>query len=204
MISKATVNFLLFLSSSLISPASWPFFACLLTCAPMGFFVEEYSAGLLVTHLIYKAALVIAVVRWVWCWTLRLRDRSLSSASVEAEFPPTIASSQMIRDNLILTTFGDMTERLPESRSLDACAVCLNQLGMQDEVRELRNCCHVFHRECIDRWVDRDHDNHMTCPLCRAPLLTSSQFQSLSFGSKAQPSWAVERLLYLFGDDLLF
>lgn len=173
----------------------------------MSFFVEE-SAGLLVTHLLYKAALIIAVVRWVLCWTLRLRDRSLSSPSSafdEAELrPPTVASFQMIRDNLILTTFGDITERLPESRILDTCAVCLNQLSMQDEVTELRNCCHVFHSECIDRWVDRDHDNHMTCPLCRAPLLTFSQFQSLSGASRAQPSWAVERLLYLFGDDLIF
>lgn len=162
-----------------------------------------------VTHLLYKAALIIAVVRWVLCWTLRPRDRSLSSvsssASDEADFPPSaVASSQMIRDNLILTTFREIIERLPENRSLNTCAVCLNQLSMQDEVRELRNCCHVYHRECIDRWVDRDHDNHMACPLCRAPLLTSSQFQVLSCGSRDQPSWAVERLLYLFGDDLLF
>jgi RING-H2 zinc finger protein RHA1 len=164
-----------------------------------------------VTHLLYKAALIIAVVRWVLCWTLRPRVRSLSSvssASDEANFPPSaVASSQIIRDNLILTTFRDIIERLPlpENRSsLNTCAACLNQFSMQDDVRELRNCCHVYHRECIDRWVDRDHDNHMTCPLCRAPLLTSSQFQVLSCGSRDQPSWAVERFLFLFGDDLLF
>lgn len=203
------MNSPLFSRSSSLS-ISW-LFACIFGLlflrvrALMGFFVEE-SAGLpAVTHLLYKAALIIAAVRWVLCWTLRPRDRSLSSASDEADFPPsTVASSQRIRDNLILTTFRDVIERLPENRSLNTCAVCLNQLSMQDEVRELRNCCHVYHRECIDRWVDRDHDNHMTCPLCRAPLLTSSQFQVLSCGSRDQPSWAVERLLYLFGDDLLF
>ncbi|KAB1209671.1 RING-H2 zinc finger protein RHA1a [Morella rubra] len=174
----------------------------------MGFSAEEYSSGLLVTHLLYKIALVIAVVRWVLSWFLRRRDRirslpSVSSGSDEMAFSPsTAASTQMIRDSLIVTTFEDLTERLPETRSWDTCAVCLNQLSMDDEIRELRNCCHVFHRECIDRWVDRDHENHVTCPLCRTPLLTSSQFHSLSCGSGTQPSWAVERLLYLFGDDL--
>nr|POE77169.1 e3 ubiquitin-protein ligase [Quercus suber] len=79
-----------------------------------------------------------------------VRNGSSDEAEAEAE-----ASSQMIKDNLILTTFGDITERLAEeSKSYDTCAVCLNKLRVQDEVRELRNCCHVFHRECIDRWVD--------------------------------------------------
>ncbi|XP_018824111.1 E3 ubiquitin-protein ligase ATL4-like [Juglans regia] len=184
----------------------------------MGSFVEE-SSGLIVTHLLYKVALIIAVARWVLCWALRLRDWwSLSSSApdhdTEFPLPPTststststaVASSQMIRDNLVLTTLRDLTERLPENGNWDTCAVCLNGLSKEDEIRELRNCCHVFHRECIDRWVDGAHDdNHTTCPLCRAPLLTSSQFHSLSFVSRAQPSWAVERLLYLFGDDLLF
>ncbi|KAE8669187.1 HOPM interactor 7 isoform 1 [Hibiscus syriacus] len=111
----------------------------------------------------------------------------------------------MIRDNLALTTFGDAKERMPWVS--DTCAVCLSDLEEGDDVRELRNCCHVFHQDCIDRWVDHDHDhhddhdhNHSTCPLCRSPLVTSSQ--SLVRPNN-EPSWAVDRLLYLFGDDLL-
>lgn len=193
----------------------------------MGLFVDDLSSDMIAIHLLYKTALVIAVIRWVLSWALRLRNRTqlLSSSAVNGDIgddillqtdqhpspvaPPNSSSSlstQMIVDNLILTTFGEIKERLPKSCGWETCAVCLNQLGMRDEVRELRNCCHVFHRECLDRWLDHDRDHHhKTCPLCRAPLLTPFQSQSLSFNgtARSQPSWAVERLLYLFGDDLL-
>ncbi|KAM7251162.1 hypothetical protein ACFE04_023045 [Oxalis oulophora] len=116
----------------------------------------------------------------------------------------------MIRDSLVLSSFKDVKER--NRSDTDTCAVCLARLKEHDLVRELRNCCHVFHKECIDRWVDYEleHDscdhvnninnNHKSCPLCRAPLLTHSQTVNWV---RNEPSWAVERILYLFGDDLL-
>ncbi|KAJ6361779.1 hypothetical protein OIU78_002238 [Salix suchowensis] len=148
-------------------------------------------------------ALVLAVLRWILAWALRFKNRthlaSPSSDSPQQSQP--VPSPQQIRCGLILTTFSDVTERMPGV--CDTCAVCLSQLRDEDEVRELRNCCHVFHKDCIDRWVDHDHEhdeNHNTCPLCRAPLLTPSQ--SLA-RTRSEPSWAVERILYLFGDDLM-
>ncbi|XWS26509.1 hypothetical protein CRYUN_Cryun26dG0037900 [Craigia yunnanensis] len=182
----------------------------------MSFFVED--PGLIVTHLLYKTAVVLAVLRWILSWALRFKDISFftttfSSDSQHNSSSSSLVSSQMIRDNLVLTTFEDAKERVPWVS--DTCAVCLSQLKEGDEVRELRNCFHVFHKDCIDRWVDydQDHDHdydhdhkndhedhHKTCPLCRAPLLTSSQ--SLGW-PKNEPSWVVEQLLYLFGDDLL-
>ncbi|CAN6563568.1 unnamed protein product [Malus baccata var. baccata] len=209
----------------------------LLAFAPMGFFVidDASSSALILSHVLYKAAFVIALMRWVVFWALRLRQTlSSSSASassaaeqgfdfLQSEYDKescsrsSSASTQLIRDGLIQTTFEEVTRRRGNYGSngggdCDTCAVCLSQLEMGDEVREMRNCCHVFHTECIDRWLEyndrhhhhHDEDNHKTCPLCRTPLLTSSQIQSLSWDhSRSQPSWAVERLLYLFGDDLV-
>ncbi|OAY26956.1 brassinosteroid-responsive RING protein 1-like [Manihot esculenta] len=169
----------------------------------MGFFVED--SGVIGTHLLYKAALILAILRWALSWALKFRNiiHLPSSSADSLHQSPPLPSSRRIIEGLILTTFGDITERF--SGACETCAVCLSQLKEHDEVRELRNCCHVFHKECIDRWVDHDHDhdhddNHKTCPLCRAPLLTLSQS---SAWIKSEPSWAVERILYLFGDDLL-
>lgn len=51
------------------------------------------------------------------------------------------------------------------------CAVCLSGVEERDEIRDLWNCGHVFHRQCLDRWVDL---GHVTCPLCRSLLLPPS------------------------------
>ncbi|CAN8300884.1 unnamed protein product [Cochlearia groenlandica] len=174
----------------------------------MSFFIED--SGLIITQLLYKMAVLITVLRWILAWILRYRSRSTSSSSSSS---PSI-SSQTIKESLSVTTFREATERSTESMS-DTCAVCLGDLEDGDEVRELRNCSHVFHRECIDRWLDYEccadnedgeEDNHRTCPLCRTPLLAASSPSSPSscgdWPAKNEPSWAVERLLYLFGDDL--
>ncbi|KAL6010445.1 hypothetical protein ACLOJK_000877 [Asimina triloba] len=169
----------------------------------------EYS-GLVITHVIHKAALVLAVFQWIFSWAFChvglsnssadddqqqiVSSPSSSSSSSSSQTPHVTA--QAIRDSLHVSTYGDVADRLPDGSA--TCAVCLNELRCQDKVWELRNCCHVFHKRCLDRWLD--HDEHKTCPLCRAPLMSLAMVMGLE---RTEPSWAVERLLYLFGDDLL-
>ncbi|CAD5324754.1 putative transcription factor C2H2 family [Arabidopsis thaliana] len=168
----------------------------------MTFFIEDTS--LIISHVLYKTALIITVLRWIFAWILRYRSRSSSSSSSSSQSSssPSI-SSQTIKESLAVSAFRDAVERSPAAIN-DMCAVCLGDLEDEDEIRELRNCTHVFHRDCIDRWLDYeccggDDDNHRTCPLCRTPLLPSFT----DYSTVTQTSWAVERLLYLFGDDLL-
>uniref|UniRef100_A0A7N0UH96 RING-type domain-containing protein n=1 Tax=Kalanchoe fedtschenkoi TaxID=63787 RepID=A0A7N0UH96_KALFE len=152
----------------------------------MSFPIEESS--LFTSQHIYKAALIFAVVRWIISWVLKCIDSDTASASC----PRMQISAQMIRDSLELTTYGSVTAACDEP-----CAVCLNRLEEEDAVRRLR-CCHVFHAECIDKWIEYDQEN-VTCPLCRASLVGCN---GLSFGPvNSEPSWAVERMLYIFGDD---
>ncbi|XP_040381104.1 RING-H2 finger protein ATL39-like [Oryza brachyantha] len=46
------------------------------------------------------------------------------------------------------------------------CAVCLGAVLDGEMVRRLPACEHVYHAECIDRWLAA----HRTCPLCRSEL----------------------------------
>ncbi|KAK3042828.1 hypothetical protein RJ639_001101 [Escallonia herrerae] len=105
---------------------------------------------------------------------------------------------------------GTIKERLPAveySRVLERmgsgfckkdmhCVVCLSCMKPSDEVRELCNCSHLFHRECIDAWIDQ---GQITCPLCRSKLLRDHHGEKHG----ADP-WRRERLIYLFGEDLFF
>ncbi|KAL3652717.1 Homeobox protein B-H1 [Castilleja foliolosa] len=76
-------------------------------------------------------------------------------------------TAEMIRELLPVVKFSDLAEdddlELPES-----CAVCLYEFGGEDEIRRLGNCRHIFHRSCIDRWMDHDQK---TCPLCRTEFI---------------------------------
>ncbi|KAG5251577.1 hypothetical protein OIU76_007790 [Salix suchowensis] len=78
-------------------------------------------------------------------------------------YPP--LSAALIREILPVIKFEDLVTGnggccdLPES-----CAVCLYEFEGEDEIRWLKNCKHIFHRACLDRWMDHDRQ---TCPLCR-------------------------------------
>nr|ACG44190.1 RING-H2 finger protein [Zea mays] len=47
------------------------------------------------------------------------------------------------------------------------CRVCLVRFETESVVQRLP-CGHLFHRACLETWIDYDH---ATCPLCRHRLL---------------------------------
>ncbi|KAJ0258363.1 E3 ubiquitin-protein ligase ATL41 [Hirschfeldia incana] len=50
--------------------------------------------------------------------------------------------------------------------SATECAVCLSVLEEQDTARELPSCKHVFHVDCVDKWLT----TCSTCPVCRTEV----------------------------------
>lgn len=50
------------------------------------------------------------------------------------------------------------------------CAVCLNEFEVDEMLRLLPKCNHVFHPDCIDAWLF----GHTTCPVCRSDLVPDS------------------------------
>ncbi|XP_022759623.1 E3 ubiquitin-protein ligase RHA2A-like [Durio zibethinus] len=79
------------------------------------------------------------------------------------------------------------------------CSICLACVKGSEEIRELANCSHLYHKECVDGWVDQGHG---TCPLCRLKLLPCQADDEDANGEK--DPWRSERIAYLFGEDYLF
>ncbi|GAB4828951.1 hypothetical protein Ancab_018611 [Ancistrocladus abbreviatus] len=57
-------------------------------------------------------------------------------------------------------------EKDPASHGPEECGVCLYEIEVGEEIREL-GCDHLFHKVCLDRWR---MTGHTICPLCRGPL----------------------------------
>ncbi|XP_075486526.1 E3 ubiquitin-protein ligase RHA1B-like [Primulina tabacum] len=48
------------------------------------------------------------------------------------------------------------------------CSICLMEFEAEDLVNHLPKCGHVFHVDCMEKWLDRCQ---FTCPLCRSLVL---------------------------------
>ncbi|KAJ3680292.1 hypothetical protein LUZ60_016570 [Juncus effusus] len=137
----------------------------------MGFPVG-YS-DLLLPRLFLHLLLLLGTIRRCLLWFFR----SVGLGDLlEFDEPPVSGQIQGLSVQSRGPEFKSVDEALPvikfrelvsDSES-ECCAVCLHDITGEEEVRRLSNCTHVFHRGCIDRWIEHDQQ---TCPLCRAQLL---------------------------------
>ncbi|KAL6981991.1 Homeobox protein B-H1 [Sarracenia purpurea var. burkii] len=84
--------------------------------------------------------------------------------------------------------FGDGGDGEPP----ESCAVCLYEFEVGEEIRWLTNCKHIFHRSCVDRWMDHDQ---MTCPLCRTPFVPHDREDEFN-----QRLWAASGVTDFYSD----
>ncbi|XP_074592083.1 RING-H2 finger protein ATL16-like isoform X2 [Curcuma longa] len=171
----------------------------------MSISIEYCYSKLELLCLLKEVALLLPLLlRWLFLpsyawWPSPSPSEDAAAAAATAARARRLAAA--VRVSLRVTTYEDLAGEEEDGRSGCVgvtCAVCLSEVAARDAVWELRNCRHVFHKGCLDRWLD--HDEHLSCPLCRAALLPA---QRPPPPPPAEPSWAVERLLYLFGDDHL-
>ncbi|KAJ4714207.1 RING-H2 finger protein [Melia azedarach] len=62
----------------------------------------------------------------------------------------------------------------PVSSERESCAVCLGEYADTDIVRVLPSCKHMFHKNCIDRWLTVRSSN---CPFCRRQTVHQSNLE---------------------------
>ena len=108
---------------------------------------------------------------------------------------------ESLKDQLRVVEYTRLLDESKATKEGDSqCAVCLNIIGEEHEVRELGNCYHVFHKECIDVWMDQ---GQATCPLCRSKILPAAadEHGRDEMIKNGGGPWRRERMIYLFGED---
>ena len=89
-----------------------------------------------------------------------------SQQETDGQPPVNPGLEQQIIQSFPLFPFSSV-KNLREDKHGVECAICL--LEFEEEhvlLRLLTNCYHVFHQECIDRWLE----SNKTCPVCRRNL----------------------------------
>ncbi|KAG6582623.1 Brassinosteroid-responsive RING protein 1, partial [Cucurbita argyrosperma subsp. sororia] len=75
-----------------------------------------------------------------------------------------------------MVKFSDIFDAAGAGFPPECCAVCLCEFQDDEEVRFLKNCKHIFHKECLDGWMIRDQ---RSCPLCRTLIVPEESIPPL-------------------------
>ena len=75
----------------------------------------------------------------------------------------TIGLTRAQIDSLAVRSFG-------ENEEFKACTICITEYTEGNTLRILP-CSHEFHDHCIDHWLAE----HITCPICRGPVVDPSE-----------------------------
>ena len=68
-------------------------------------------------------------------------------------------------DHMPTTTYNENSS----SGDDNTCTICQDEFKNGDEIRTLP-CFHKFHKDCIDKWLDRSS----VCPICKKDIRRGS------------------------------
>ncbi|XP_022155478.1 RING-H2 finger protein ATL1-like [Momordica charantia] len=88
------------------------------------------------------------------CYKSRLNESELSGTAVGAA---PVRELEMVRIEASGFTCGGGDDG-------EECVICLTEFKKGEKCWIMSKCCHVFHRNCIDRWLKAERH----CPLCRS------------------------------------
>jgi len=81
--------------------------------------------------------------------------------------PPVASKSDIDRAGLEIVKASELSQREKDGRvtsnTSERCLICLSDYEPEEDLRIL-SCKHVFHQECVDKWLEVGRNN---CPACR-------------------------------------
>ncbi|KAK3405136.1 probable E3 ubiquitin-protein ligase XERICO [Eucalyptus grandis] len=99
-----------------------------------------------------------------------------SSESFEYRISPSESYIEQFRNQAPSIRF-DAVCRGGHKREDRDCSVCLSEFMPESEISKL-SCGHIFHRLCLEKWLDYWK---ITCPLCRKPMMVEEEASSPCF-----------------------
>ncbi|XP_052207241.1 probable E3 ubiquitin-protein ligase RHA4A [Diospyros lotus] len=118
---------------------------------------------------IFSIPVLFSIILFLLFYLFYLKKRVSGLSSPPPILPRTLNQATSFAP---LTFGAEVKHKLPvvlvdeDLRANDSqCSVCLGEFEMQEELRQVPSCKHVFHVECISLWLQLS--NNSTCPLCR-------------------------------------
>lgn len=70
-----------------------------------------------------------------------------------------------------LISLGDINpKRIPTKMEDEICSICLVDYHVNDYIAKLKVCGHVFHKNCIDQWINKPGHKLPNCPVCKSNI----------------------------------
>lgn len=89
---------------------------------------------------------------------------------------PNFEVDEMYQTTEVAATVFQYGEKEWENNNNGDCSICLEEFVEGEVCRILLRCKHVFHRDCVDKWLPR----HPHCPLCRSPIWVLHSYAATS------------------------
>ncbi|XP_054812909.1 RING-H2 finger protein ATL57 [Prosopis cineraria] len=161
-----------------------------LTAAPLSasLFVTPLKLSAPVTFNSEVACIVIIVLLLIAFIVLFMR-RFADHSPAPARYLPSASSNYYSPSSSCGGLDQTTVQSLPgfrynaEAKNQEDCAICLSEFEIGETVKMVPNCKHVFHQQCIDRWLS----SHVTCPICRGTKFFVGEQQQAE-SAKAQPT----------------
>lgn len=97
----------------------------------------------------------------------------------------------MSEERTTINLTSQQQQQQHENGSSYECAVCLSEFEEGEKLRVIPYCCHAFHIDCIDVWLQ----SNANCPLCRsgispASILYNTQQHMINYHPQSQEKGA--------------
>ncbi|KAJ8443613.1 hypothetical protein Cgig2_019595 [Carnegiea gigantea] len=141
--------------------------------------MEEHSICTAQTPCI-SLAIVVALLLILIFFNHMVRYITLASQP-DPSLPTTVPPNTLLPDQhplfrhvikfILPAEFDAPTPPSDTTLEKESCAVCLAEFEKGEIVRVLPKCNHVYHIECIDKWLMRS----LHCPICRERVIDQRQ-----------------------------